>query len=219
MFPLRDSEKSESPAIVVLLIIALNVWAFFHQISLTDYELDAFLRTYGTVPRRFKVADLFTSMFLHGGWMHLVGNLWFLWVFGDNVEDILGHASFLVFYLACGVAGGVAHVLANPDSTVPAIGASGAISGVMGAYLLKFPRSRVTTLIFFLLTIEVPALLMIGYWFLTQLLSGFGSLASADPNSGGTAWFAHIGGFAAGCVLIQILPTKPRWNVRRNYEW
>jgi membrane associated rhomboid family serine protease len=199
-------------------IILLNVAAFLYQLSLSEFELTEFMMRNGTVPARFAWETLFTSMFLHGGWMHLIGNMWFLWVFGDNIEDILGHANYLVFYLACGLAGGIGHVLLNANSVVPAIGASGAISGVMGAYLMKFPASR-TTLVFFIMTVEVPALLMIGWWFVTQLFSGLGSLASANPQPGGTAWFAHIGGFIAGCILIQALPTKPRWRVRRDHDW
>ncbi len=219
MFPLRDSQKSEGIPFVTLALIMMNAIAFLYQVSLSDYELDALVSRYGAVPRRFEWQDLVSSMFLHGSWMHLLGNMWFLWIFGDNIEDILGHGNFVVFYLATGLAGGLAHVVLNPASGVPAIGASGAISGVMGAYLVKFPASRVTTLVFFLFTMEVPALLMIGLWFFTQLLSGVGSLAAVNSNAGGTAWFAHIGGFLAGCVLISILPTRPRWQVRRDYGW
>lgn len=219
MFPLRDSQQSERPPFVTSVIILLNVVAFFYQLSLSEFELTNFMMRYGTVPARFAWDTLFSSMFLHGGWMHLIGNMWFLWVFGDNIEDILGHASYLLFYLLCGLAGGIGHVLLNSNSVVPAIGASGAISGVMGAYLMKFPASRVTTLVFFIMTVEVPALLIIGWWFVTQLFSGLGSLASANPQGGGTAWFAHIGGFIAGCILIQAMPTKPRWRVRRDHGW
>jgi membrane associated rhomboid family serine protease len=219
MFPLRDSARSERVPFVTILIILLNVLAFFYELSLGDFELNEFLLRYGTVPKRFAVEDLFTSMFLHGGWAHLIGNVWFLWIFGDNIEDILGHGKFLLFYLCCGAVGGLGHVVLNSASAAPAIGASGAISGVMGAYLIKFPTSRVTTLIFFLMTVEVPALLMIGLWFLAQLFSGLGSLAVVGGPQGGTAWFAHIGGFLAGCVLVQILPTRPSWKVRRHYGW
>lgn len=219
MFPLRDSQQSERLPFVTSVLILLNVIVFFHQLSLSEFELTAFLLQYGTVPAKLGWETLFTAMFLHGGWMHLIGNMWFLWVFGDNIEDILGHANFLLFYVLCGLAGGVGHVLLNPNSVVPAIGASGAISGVMGAYLMKFPASRVTTLVFFLLTVEVPAMVMIGWWFVTQLFSGLGSLAATNPQAGGTAWFAHIGGFVAGCVLIHLLPTKARWRVRRDYGW
>jgi membrane associated rhomboid family serine protease len=219
MFPLRDSQPSERPPFVTSFLILLNVVAFFYQLSLSEFELNDFMLEYGTVPARFEWGDLLTSMFLHGGWMHLIGNMWFLWVFGDNIEDILGHSNYLFFYLLCGLAGGIAHIVLNPGSTVPAIGASGAISGVMGAYLLKYPGSSVTTLVFFILTVEVPALLIIGYWFVTQIFSGLGSLAASGAQQGGTAWFAHIGGFIAGCVLIQIFPARPRWKIRRDYGW
>lgn len=222
MFPLRDSEPSLSKPLVTIALIAVNVLAFFYELSLDDFSLHHFLEMHGTVPRNFEVEDLFTSMFLHGGWMHLLGNVWFLWVFGDNIEDTLGPLKYLLFYLACGVVGGLLHVFFNPASNLPAIGASGAISGVMGAYLVRFPHSRVHTLVFFFVfatTIEVPALLMIGYWFVVQLFSGFGHLAMADAGKGGTAWFAHIGGFLAGMVLIRMLPKRPSWRVRQEFRW
>ena len=222
MFPLRDSERSQGTPFVTVALILANLLAFFYEISLDDYSLNHFLTQWGTVPRSFEVVDVFTSMFLHGGWMHVLGNVWFLWIFGDNVEDILGHAKFLLFYLLCGVAGGLAHVIFNPDSAVPAIGASGAISGVMGAYLLSFPNARVHTLLFlfvFVTTMEVRAIFMIGYWFLVQLLSGFGNLAASGAQQGGTAWFAHIGGFLAGMILIRLLPTRPNWRIRQESKW
>jgi hypothetical protein len=222
VFPLWDSEKSQERPIVTILLIVLNLIAFGYQLSLDDFSLRWLLTEWGVVPKRFEWADLVTSTFLHGGWMHLLGNMWFLWVFGDNIEDILGHGNFLVFYLLSGLAGGLLHVAFNPASTLPAIGASGAISGVMGAYLVKFPRSQIRTLIFIVIlvtTIDVPALLMIGYWFAMQLLSGFGSFSSAAKEAGGTAWFAHIGGFLAGVVLIRMLPTRAKWSIRKENAW
>jgi membrane associated rhomboid family serine protease len=219
MFPLRDSQPSEKQPLLTMALILVNVLVFFYQLSLGDFELNDFLARCGAVPARLDWPDLFTSIFLHGGWMHLIGNMWFLWVFGDNIEDILGRGNYLVFYIACGLAGGLGHILLNPTSQVPAVGASGAISGIMGAYLLKFPQSRITTLVFFILTVEIPALFMIGYWFVTQIFSGVGSLAATGTQQGGTAWFAHIGGFIAGCVLIQLLPTRSRWQVRRDHGW
>ena len=222
MFPLRDSERSQGTPFVTVTLILANLLAFFYEISLDDYSLNHFLAQWGTVPRSFEAVDVFASMFLHGGWMHVLGNVWFLWIFGDNVEDILGHAKFLLFYLLCGVAGGLAHVFFNPDSAVPAIGASGAISGVMGAYLLSFPNARVHTLLFlfvFVTTMEVRAIFMIGYWFLVQLFSGFGNLAASGAQQGGTAWFAHIGGFLAGMILIRLLPTRPNWRIRQESKW
>lgn len=222
MFPLRDSERSQSTPVVTVALILANLLAFFYEISLDEYSLNHFLAQWGTVPRRFEFVDLFTSMFLHGGWLHVLGNVWFLWIFGDNVEDILGHSKFLFFYLFCGLAGGLAHVFFNPDSALPAIGASGAISGIMGAYLLRFPQSRVHTLLFFFVfatTMEVPAILMIGYWFVVQLFSGFGSLAASGAPKGGTAWFAHIGGFVTGMILIRLMPTRPSWRIRQESKW
>lgn len=222
MFPLRDSEPTQSTPLVTMLLIALNVAVFIYQLTLDPFSLNEFLRAWGTVPRNFEISSLLTSMFLHGGWMHLLGNVWFLWVFGDNIEDILGRGKYLAFYLLCGAIGGIAHVLSSPASALPAIGASGAISGVMGAYMLRFPHSRVKTLIVFVIfitTIEVPALLMIGYWFVMQLFSGVGHLAMASGDQGGTAWFAHIGGFLAGILLIRFMPQRQSWRVRQEYRW
>jgi membrane associated rhomboid family serine protease len=219
MFPIRDSQPSHRFPAVNILLVLLNAAVFLHQISLSDFELTEFILRHGVVPANFESIDLLTSMFMHGGWMHLIGNMWFLWIFGDNIEDILGHGKYLAFYLLCGIAGSVMHVAFNPASTVPAVGASGAIAGVMGAYLVKFPASRITTLVFFIITVEVPALFMIGYWFITQVFSGVGSLAATTPQQGGTAWWGHIGGFVCGFVLIKLLPTRSRWTVRSEYGW
>jgi membrane associated rhomboid family serine protease len=167
-------------------------------------------------------SSLVTSMFLHGGWLHLIGNMWFLWIFGDNVEDILGHAKYLLFYLLCGVAAALFQVALNMDSPVPTIGASGAIAGVMGAYLVKFPRSRIVTLVFvlfFLTTIEIPASLMLIYWFVLQFFSGVGSIASSHLSQGGVAWFAHVGGFLAGILLIFALRPRERFRRREELHW
>src|SRR5262249_435729 len=160
---------------------------------------------------------IFTSMFLHGGWMHVLGNMWFLWIFGDNIEDLLGHGKYLLFYLLCGTVAALGQVLANPYSTAPMVGASGAIAGVMRAYLIQFPRSRVLTLVFvfiFITTIEIPAPLMLAYWFVIQLFSGFGSIARTHINEGGTAFFAHVGGFIAGLVLAKIMAPAQRYAPR-----
>ena len=151
------------------------------------------------------VMVFFTSMFLHGGWLHLVGNMWFLWIFGDNVEDVLGSARFVFFYLACGLAAGFTHFILDPSSAVPTIGASGAIAGVLGGYMVLFPRARVLTLVplgFFLQVMELPAALMIGLWFLVQLAS---ALLTEGMQSGGVAWWAHVGGFVAGLALVGLL--------------
>ena len=156
------------------------------------------------------LATPFTSMFLHGGWLHLIGNMVFLWVFGDNVEDAMGHARYVVFYLVVGVAAGAAHIFMNQNDIIPAIGASGAVAGVLGAYLVLYPRATVSAIlpifILFWIPFRVPAVLLIGFWFLLQLFSGFAAIAATDVTgaSGGVAWFAHIGGFIAGLVLVRV---------------
>jgi membrane associated rhomboid family serine protease len=222
LLPLWDSEPRASRPYLTQALIALNAAVFGYELWLDEFSLSHLLAGWGVVPRHFAPHTLVSSMFLHGGWTHLISNLWFLWVFGDNIEDTLGRARYLVFYLACGITGGLAHVVLNPASILPAIGASGAISGVMGAYLILFPRSRITTLVplfLFATTIDVPALLMIGYWFVVQIFSGIGDFTQASASSGGTAWFAHIGGFLAGIVLIQWMPRRPRWRTRQEYRW
>lgn len=222
MIPLRDSQPSYSTPVVTLGLIAVNVVVFLYQISLDQFSLNHFIFSYGVVPEQLNVATLFTSMFLHGGWLHLIGNMWFLWIYGDNVEDILGPVKYLLFYLLCGVLAALLHVALNMDSRIPTVGASGAIAGVMGAYLAKFPRARIVTLIFvfvFVTTIEVPAFLILVYWFAIQLFSGVGSIGYSTAAAGGTAWFAHIGGFVAGLGLIYILGTRPRYRRHRELQW
>src|SRR6266508_3435997 len=160
MFPLRDTQPSYSTPVVTILLIAVNVLVFLFEFSLDPYELNNLIEIYGLTPDRWHLSNMVTSMFLHGGWMHLLGNMWFLWIFGDNIEDVLGHGKFLLFYLLCGLAAGVGHIAFNPYSRVPSVGASGAIAGVMGGYIVKFPHSRITTLVFifiFITTFEVPA--------------------------------------------------------------
>ena len=223
MFPLRDTQPSYSKPVVTVLIIVVNILVFLYEFSLDDYSLNAFITQYGLVPDHFVLGNIFTSMFLHGGWLHVLGNMWFLWIFGDNIEDILGHGKFLLFYLLCGVAAAVCQVLLNSDSRVPMVGASGAIAGVMGAYMVKFPRARILTLafiIFFITTFEVPAWLMLIYWFFLQFVGGFESIASSQYSQvGGTAFFAHVGGFIAGIVLIYMLGTRPVYSRRRDLYW
>src|SRR5579871_5461560 len=212
MFPLRDTQPSYSKPVVTVLIIVINLLVFLYEASLDPYTQNAFIATYGLVPDHFQYANILTSMFLHGGWMHVLGNMWFLWIFGDNIEDILGHGKYLLFYLMCGVAAAVCQTFFNLGSRVPMVGASGAIAGVMGAYMVKFPRARIVTLlfiIFFVTTFEVPAWLMLIYWFLLQFVGGFESIAQAQyAQSGGTAFFAHVGGFIAGIFLIFMLGTR-----------
>ena len=163
-----------------------------------------------------------TSMFLHGGWMHLIGNMWFLWVYGDNVEDVLGHGKYLLFYLLCGIVAAATQFAISPDSRVPVLGASGAIAGVMGAYLLKFPQSRILTLLplfIFWTTIELPAWLILVYWFVLQFFSGVGSIGYAQSSQGGVAFFAHVGGFLAGMLLISLMGTRQRYRRRPDLYW
>jgi len=222
MIPLRDSQPSYSTPFVTAGLIGANVLVFFYQLTLDPYTLNHLVAAYGVVPARLELSTLVTSMFLHGGWLHLIGNMWFLWVFGDNVEDILGPAKFLFFYLACGVAAALVHVALNPDSRIPTIGASGAISGVMGAYMVKFPHSRIVTLVpvfFFLTLIEIPASIMLVYWFVIQIFSGVGSLAYSSASQGGVAWFAHAGGFLAGMLLVGALRPRPRYRRREDLHW
>ena len=234
MFPLRDDAPRGAFPFVTLLLICVNSLIFAYQFSLwmaSPAAADGFVVTFGAIPMRATAAmagnypllegvgPLFTSIFLHGGPLHLVGNMWFLWIFGDNVEDELGHFSYLVFYLACGLFASLAHFFAKPESTIPAVDASGAIAGVMGAYMVRFPTARIVTLIwivFFVTTIEVPAIVMLFYWFALQFLSGAGS--AGEAASGGVAWWAHVGGFVAGAVLVWVFRPRRR-RARRVYHY
>jgi membrane associated rhomboid family serine protease len=202
-------------------LIVVNFAAFVYEIILGE-GLGRFVWTYGIIPARFfsqgflgsedailRFVPVFTSMFLHSGWFHILGNMLYLWVFGDNVEDYLGHLQFLAFYVVCGLGAGLFQIYAAPHSIVPMVGASGAIAGILGAYLMLFPRAKVIALVpvfFFLQVMEVPALIFLGFWFLIQFLSGVASLSSAAySSSGGIAWWAHIGGFVSGIVLVSFL--------------
>lgn len=221
MFPLRDTQPSYSKPVVTVVLIVINILVFLFEFSLDPYSQNLFIDTYGLVPDRFHFANILTSMFLHGGWMHVLGNMWFLWIFGDNIEDILGHGKYLLFYLACGIAAALTQVYFSPGSRVPMVGASGAIAGVMGAYMVKFPHSRINTLIFYILitTIEVPAWVMLIYWFFIQLISGVGSVGYSQVSQGGTAFLAHVGGFVAGIGLIYLLRPKERYSRRKDLYW
>jgi len=218
MIPLRSTERIYSTAVVTASLIAINILIFLYQATLNQYELNTLVTQWGIVPDQMRgmgLVTLVTSMFLHGGWLHVLGNMLFLWVFGRNVEDLIGGPRFLAFYLLGGIAAGVVHVVVNSHSVQPTIGASGAIAAVMGAYLIKFPRSRIVTLIFiffFVTTAEIPAAFILLYWFAIQFISGVGSLASTDYTGGGVAWFAHIGGFLVGMLLIKLFPAKQRWR-------
>ncbi len=202
MITLRDTIPSRGRPVVTILIVIVNVMVFLYMVSLDPYSQRDFVSQYAVIPARLHLSALFTMMFLHGGWMHIIGNMWFLWVFGNNVEDSMGHVRFLVFYLLCGIAAAGTQTLVTPASAVPMVGASGAISGVMGAYVVLYPRVRVHMLVIlgiFITRIVVPAYLMLGYWFLLQLIGG--GLAQGE---GGVAFWAHAGGFVAGALLIHV---------------
>ena len=236
MIPIRDTIPSRNPPIVTSLLIAANVLVFIFELMLPEHRLQEFFYFFGIVPKRFThpqwaqfvgfpIDDYWpflTSMFLHGGWLHIIGNMWTLWIFGDNVEDRMGPLRFLIFYLLCGIAAGIVHVITNPESTIPTVGASGAIAGVMGAYLVLFPFSRVIVMVpifFWPFFFELPAVTFLLIWYLTQLWSGTFALASVQ-DVGGVAWWAHVGGFVAGLVLHRFFcqPTVRRRRLQPD-EW
>jgi rhomboid family protein len=201
MIPLRDVIPSRTTPYITITIIVLNAIAWVFELSLPHDVLNEFLTVYGVVPAYFSAPTLITSMFLHGSWSHVIGNMWYLWIFGDNVEDRVGHGRFIVFYLLCGIAAAVGQVAVDPISTLPTIGASGAIAGVMGAYFVLYPRSRVLALvpfIFFMQVIEVPAIMLLGFWFLMQLFSAGTIAMTTSSRGGGVAFAAHVIGFVAG---------------------
>ena len=205
-FPYKDDNPRVLFPFVTYGIIGINILVFWAQFFV--YGNERLISTFAFVPYEFKLFTIFTSMFMHGGLMHIIGNMWFLYIFGDNVESILGHVRFLLFYLFCGIGAAVAQFLIQPDSTTPMVGASGAIAGVLGAYMIKFPKARVHVLaviFIFITTIVVPAQLVLGIWFLMQLSGGLGSLGF--DTTGGIAWFAHIGGFIVGISTLRIFQT------------
>ena len=221
MIPIRDDNPAAKPPLITVTFIVLCSLVFLWQQTLTQDAQKILVMTMGAIPAVLigdkslpagllqlpAVATIFTSMFLHGGWMHLLSNMLYLWIFGNNIEDAMGHTRFIVFYLLCGVIAVFAHALPNADSAIPMIGASGAISGVLGAYLLLYPHARVLVLIFlgfFITTVHLPAVVVLGLWFGLQLLYS----ALADPQTGGVAWGAHIGGFVAGLILIPFFKRK-----------
>lgn len=215
MIPLHDTIPSRSWPLVTLFLIVVNALAFFYEIRLGP-ALEQFLFNYGFIPARYlyvvqvdpwnlpaRFGPMFSSMFLHGGWLHLISNMWILWIFGDNVEDRLGRGRFLLYYLVCGVAAAYFHYLTGPLSRIPVVGASGAIAGVMGGYFVLFPRARVVALVpifFFLHILTVPAVIFLAFWFFMQLFNGM--VASAASFGGGVAWWAHVSGFLAGALMI-----------------
>ena len=220
MIPLKDTTPRRSFPIATTLLIAANILVFLYQITLPPPASAAFIRMYALTPDQIQMAllgqhpsleqaslPLLTSMFLHGGFLHILGNMWFLWIFGGNVEDRLGSGAYLLFYIVCGLGSGISQLLFSWGSHVPSLGASGAISGVLGAYVVFFPGSRILTLVpLFIIwfTARLPAFIFIGLWFLAQFLSGIGSLgAQGTANTGGVAWWAHIGGFLLGVFLAR----------------
>ncbi len=214
MFPLSDHLPRRTTPIVNYILIAANILMFIWELSLGP-QIERALFAVAFIPARFwsspdlaNVITIFVSMFLHGGLFHLGGNMLYLWIFGDNVEDRLGHTKYLFFYLICGILATLAHAIVNADSSMPSIGASGAIAGVLGGYIVMFPRARVTTLIpiFFFITVrEIPAVVVLGLWFVLQLFTGAASLGIPEHNAGGVAYFAHIGGFIAGMILVVLM--------------
>ena len=215
MFPVSDVIPSRTAPVVTVGLIIANVVVFLYQLMLPDVGLEQFVGAYAVVPAWFWWPSLFTSQFLHGGWMHILWNMVYLWIFGDNVEDRLGHFQYLLFYLGAGVVAAVLQILFNPFSAVPMLGASGAIAAVMGAYFVLYPQSRVLTaifLIFFFDLVEIPAIFFLGIWFLLQLINGIGSLGIANAAGGGTAFWAHIGGFVLGLSVGWVLRRRDtRW--------
>ena len=218
MIPLRDVIPSRTTPYITVTIIVLNAVAWLFEVSLDPNDLNRFLTLYGVVPAAFSAPTLITSMFLHGSWSHILGNMWYLWIFGDNVEDRLGHGRFIVFYLLCGIAASLGQVFMDPTSTLPTIGASGAIAGVMGAYFVLYPQSRVLTLIPLVIiweVIELPAWVLLGFWFLLQLFSA-GSIAvtASSHGSGGVAFAAHVAGFLVGMAGVFVFRKRDtdRWE-------
>ncbi len=220
MIPLRDSVRPHKKPYVNWLIIGLNIYVFIKEAMLPQDMLHQLFYSFGLIPSNMlkvfftgsvfhpELITFITAMFLHGGWLHVLSNMLFLWVFGDNVEDRLGHIRYLLFYLAAGIIGSLAHIVSDPTSNIPIVGASGAVAGVLGAYLVTFPRAKVLALIpiiFFFTVAEIPAVIFLLLWFVLQIFSG---VASLGGGAGAVAWWAHIGGFVAGIILIKILAPK-----------
>jgi membrane associated rhomboid family serine protease len=231
MFPIRDNIRTETVPVVTIVIIALNSLVWLYEVSLGS-RIDYFILGYGLTPWRFThyymyqggfwdnaVAPLFSSIFMHAGWMHIIGNMWFLWIFGDNVEDRLGHFNYLIFYLLCGIGAALTQVAFYPNARIPTVGASGAISGVLGAYLISFPNARVYTLLIIFIIIrlvEIPAFLFLIFWFVFQFVAAAAQAGTAQ-NVGGVAYGAHMGGFVLGIVLLWLMPKKPTRRI--GYGW
>jgi membrane associated rhomboid family serine protease len=226
MLPLRDTIRSSKIPVVTWVLIGVNTLVFLYEISLSSNSLNQLIMTYGLVPAHLDLPhpagllihpqpliSFLTHMFLHGGWFHLISNMWILFIFGDNVEDRMGRGRYLLFYLISGFVAGLAQVLIDPTSSAPAVGASGAIAGVLGAYFIMFPAARVLTLIpifFFPWFVEIPAIFYLGFWFLSQLFSGISSLNLVNQAVGGVAWWAHIGGFIFGILFYRFFISYAR---------
>jgi membrane associated rhomboid family serine protease len=243
MIPLKDDAPRITTPYMTWLLLAVNLGIYclewMMRLNYGRGALDGLVRSFGLVPVRVTILlaggevplrlvhqlgaqmvtpaaallPFFTSMFLHGSWLHVIVNMWALWIFGDNVEDHLGHFTYLLMYLLCGLAGGMTHTLLNLASSVPSVGASGAIAGIMGAYFVLYPSARVLTLVpfFFVFFVWLPAWIVLGYWFVVQFLSGAAtSISASNPGGGGVAFWAHVGGFVAGLVLIRLFPSRPR---------
>jgi membrane associated rhomboid family serine protease len=232
MIPLKDSNPTQRFPLVTVLLIAINSAVFLYEISLGEQGIQSFFGAFSLVPARLSSAGaaapaalpvgvtVITSMFLHGGYLHVIGNMLYLWIFGNNVEDAMGRLRFTVFYLLCGTAAALGHAFLNLRSAVPMIGASGAVSGVLGAYVLLYPRARVLTLFtlgFFVRLIEVPALVVLGFWFVLQFLNAL--IASGSGAGSGVAWHAHVGGFLAGMLLIGLFKRRSvPFGGRRSHD-
>lgn len=226
MIPISDENPTRSTPVVTWTLIIACVAVFLWELSFPGREFEAMIRSLGFTPREFfgrggdarEWMTLFTSMFLHGGLIHLGGNMLYLWIFGNNVEDAMGHARFLVFYLACGAAAALAQGVVEPNTTIPMVGASGAISGVLGAYMLIYPRARITVIVLLgviLYPTKVSAVFVVGFWFILQLISA----ALAEPEAPGVAWLAHVGGFVAGMLLTPLLSQYPLFGRHYRGPW
>ena len=203
-FPYKDDNPRVLIPFVTYFIIGLNALVFIYQYFIIQGAQlsENFIYTYALIPANPSILTIFSSMFMHGGFTHIIFNMWFLWIFGDNIESVLGHKKYLLFYFLCGIGAGLSQIQIDPESTIPMVGASGAIAGVLGAYLFRFPRATVhvlVILIVFITFIRVPAMIVIGFWFLSNLTAGIGTLGI--EQTGGTAWFAHIGGFISGVLF------------------
>jgi len=211
MIPLRDVIPSRTTPYITVTIILINAAAWFYELAMPREELNVFLQLFGVVPAAFVPTTLLTSMFLHGGWSHVIGNMWYLWIFGDNVEDRMGHGRFVIFYLLCGFVAAIGQIVLDPESTIPMIGASGAIAGVMGAYFVLYPHSRVLTLIpiiIFIDIIELPAIVLLGFWFVMQLFSAGAIAVTSSTGGGGVAFMAHVAGFVMGVIGVFVFRKK-----------